>query len=74
MKSPMISNADYITNKKNYSELQVLESPAGYYIGTIYTDESGFQEPGSRDSEYFESREGAEKALKSKSWAQRMRP
>lgn len=54
MKSPMIDNADYIKNKRNYSDLQVCKSAAGYYIGTIFTDpDDGFQEPGSRDSGYF---------------------
>lgn len=63
MKSPMVKNADYIENKAGYSDLQILSSAAGYYIGTIYTDEDGFKEPGSRDSDYFTTRQEAEKAL-----------
>lgn len=64
MKSPMVKNAGYIKEKTGYSELQVLRSGAGYYIGTIYTDpETGFREPGSRDSDYFSKRESAEKFL-----------
>jgi hypothetical protein len=65
MKSPMIQNANYIENKSGYSDLQVLSSAAGYYVGTIYTDpEDGFREPGSRDSDYFRTYEQAEKYLK----------
>lgn len=59
MKSPMIENADYIEDKKGYSELQVLSSAAGYYVGTTYTDEDGFTEPGSRDSGYYRTYEDA---------------
>ena len=46
-----------------FSDLQVLRSAAGWYIGTIHTDEKGFQEPGSRDSTYFASEEIAKKVL-----------
>ncbi len=64
MKSPQVERADTIAedDKRNYSELQVLESNAGYYIGTIYTGEDG-AEPGSRDSDYFPTREKADEAL-----------
>jgi len=58
MKSPMITNASYIEDKENYSDMQVMKSNA-YYIGTEYTDPSGFIEPGSRDSEYFRTEEEA---------------
>lgn len=69
MKSPMVENAGYITNKSGYTELRVLKSAAGYYIGTMYEerDEDGklkWQEPGSRDSEYFRTEEAAAKVLK----------
>ncbi len=55
MKSPMIQAASYITSedKKNYSDMGIMKSAAGYYIGTIYNNPDGFQEPGSRDSHYF---------------------
>lgn len=64
MKSPMVQNQAYILNKSGYSDLQVLLSPAGYYIGTMYNnyDDNGkflFEEPGSRDSDYFETKEEA---------------
>lgn len=49
--------------QKGYSKLMVLSSVAGYYVGTIYTDEDGFQEPGSRESGYFKTREDAENYL-----------
>jgi len=59
MKSPMITEANYIKDKENYSDMQVMKANA-YYIGTVYTDpEVGFAEPGSRDSEYFRTEEEA---------------
>lgn len=67
MKSPMVQSAGYLKpeQKSGYSDLQVLRSGAGYYVGTIYTDpEDGFTEPGSRDSGYFRTHEDAEKYLK----------
>lgn len=39
--------------KQYYSDLQVLESAAGFYIGTIFTYPSGHLSAGSRDSSYF---------------------
>jgi hypothetical protein len=62
MKSPMLENIG-VEDPKNYSDLQILHSPSGYYIGTIYNDPDGFQEPGSRDSDYFKTQGEAEKFL-----------
>jgi hypothetical protein len=58
------------------SEYQVLRSHAGYYVGTTWnacgrqdcSEEEcswgeGFSQPGSRETDYFETREEAEKAL-----------
>lgn len=41
--------------KQYYSNLQVLETAAGFYIGTIFTlpAKPSFPEPGSRDTNYF---------------------
>lgn len=51
------------------SQLQVLESPAGFYIGRLYLyDEYGDSEPHSRESTYMENREIAENALLNKSY------
>ena len=61
--SPQVLKNNFINHKEGYSEMQVLKSPAGYYVGTIYTDVDGFQEPGSRDSEYFGSHEEAQSHL-----------
>lgn len=59
----------------HYSEFMVLKSPAGWYIGTIWTAcgkcdecrrddyEQGWQEPGSRETDYVETEEEATKAL-----------
>jgi len=63
MKSPMIENADYIEEKGNYTELMVLHSPAGYYVGTMYNNPEGYQEPGSRDSNYFKNFKDAQTFL-----------
>lgn len=68
MKSHMIETGDYITNKSGYSDLQVLQSAVGWYIGTIYSnyDTNGnhlYDEPGSRDSVYFPTKEKAEEIL-----------
>jgi hypothetical protein len=56
MRSPMVENTPYYDNfkKAQYSELQVLRSAAGWYVGTTYTNEDGrWVGPGSRDSGYF---------------------
>lgn len=42
-----------------YSDLKVMRSQAGFYVGTSYEDGS----PGSRDSGYHPSREAAERTL-----------
>ena len=47
------------------SELQVLFSNAGYYIGRLLYDENNtFVAPYSRDSGYFETREEALEAIR----------
>jgi hypothetical protein len=63
MKSPMITETGHITNKDRYSDLQVLKSRAGYYVGTVYI-EDGFETPGSRDSDYFATQTEAEEYLR----------
>ncbi len=73
MKSPIVQNADYMTEevKAGYSELQVLDiSPAGFYVGTLYSAWDGvlkahITEPGTRDSGYFSTREEAQAYLDS---------
>lgn len=78
MKSPIIEAMPDLLPKKfedpsatsnRYTEMQVLRSGAGYYIGTLYEeiDADGkvvWVEPGGRDSDYFSSKEGAEAYLK----------
>ena len=50
----------YCPDPDNYSDLKVLSSGAGFYVGTVHTDpEFGFDEPGSRDSDYFPDAESA---------------
>jgi hypothetical protein len=60
MKSPMVINNSFIQDKEEYSDMTVLRSNAGFYIGTRYSDGS----PGTRDSGYFKTRDQAETKLK----------
>ena len=46
-----------------YTELMVLKSAAGWYVGTCYVDSDGIWYPGSRDSGYFNSEVEAEECL-----------
>lgn len=62
MKSYQVMNCIDPLEQANYSDLQVLRSAAGYYIGTVY-DDGGWKEPGSRDTSYFEKKSTAEKVL-----------
>lgn len=79
MKSPQIANivgSSRATTfdspeavRGGYSDLRVLQSCAGYYLGTVYEefDASGnlvWCEPGSRDSGYYATKEAAEADLK----------
>ena len=45
-----------------YSELKVMFSPAGYYLGTDYTMDA-YPSPGSRETHYFNLISEAESAL-----------
>lgn len=69
MKSLMVTNADYINDKSGYTDLQILKSAAGYFIGTLFEerDVTGkviFVDMGSRDSDYFKTEEDAKIYLK----------
>ena len=49
-----------------YTELKVMQSAAGYYIGRGYVVEEEwgtYEEPGSRESGYYKTREAAQCAL-----------
>lgn len=59
MKSYLVTHASYITDKDNYTDLQVLRSGGGYYVGTLYRTDEGWDEPGSRDSDYFATKDDA---------------
>ena len=75
MKSSLIANAEYITNKHYYSDMMVCKSAAGYYIGTMYTSPEGFLAPGGRDSvEYYPTEGAAQHALDNNLFTQRTRP
>ena len=48
-----------------YTDLKVMKSPAGYYLGrTCWDKKDGYEEPLSRESDYFDTKEEAERALK----------
>lgn len=71
----------YPSTEGEYTDLRVLRSAAGWYIGTNFIHNGtalgipkGFIEPGSRESGYYATREEAERALKSESWEQRGHP
>ena len=51
------------TRQPHRSRLQVLQSAAGYYIGTTWIISEQEFEPYSRDSQYFKTKESAESAL-----------
>lgn len=54
--------------ENEYSELMVLQSAAGYYVGTVFHEymenDSYMFVPGSRDSEYFSTFEETKNYLK----------
>lgn len=64
MKSPIAEQYDS-TNLEYYSDLQVMQSAAGYYIGSDFTDHElgGMKVPGTRDTEYFDTKQEAEEML-----------
>lgn len=68
-KSLIVENQD---DSQNYSRLQILSTPAGWYLGTRYCENGyesdqmtpkGGEEPGSRDTSYFSTRDEAAKLL-----------
>ncbi len=59
-KFPNLINGDYVSN------LQVMKSHAGYYLGRSYFDtDYGFEGPYCRETYYFDTREEAESLLES---------
>ena len=69
----------YPSSEGEYTDLQVLHSAAGYYIGTIFlhnktSEFPGLQEPGSRESDYYRTKEAAQKELDAMNWDQRGSP
>jgi hypothetical protein len=65
MQSLQIIHQLPVAEHKNYSELQVLKSRAGWYVGTTHRDpETKIEEPGSRDTDYFHLEKDAVFALR----------
>ena len=46
--------------KERYSDLKVMQSAAGFYVGTEYEDPDFGASPGSRESGYFSTAKEAE--------------
>ncbi len=64
MRSIQIANTVSNGGEYHYSQLRVLKSAAGWYIGTLYTNpDTKSVSPGSRDSDYYSSEERARYAL-----------
>ena len=63
MKSIQVSIHIPQSEQYAYSDLCVMKSAAGWYVGTIYSDPKGFQEPGSRDTDYFATEKDAKFVL-----------
>lgn len=75
MRSPMVASLTDKEDEARYTDLQVLQSAAGWYIGTMYNNPEGYTEPGSRDSyDYYPTQEAAQHALDTKTWVQRTHP
>lgn len=75
MKGYLASKAEGLETEGTYSDLKVMKSNAGWYIGTTFIyKEDGREEPGSRESEYFPNKEMAQDALNMNKWKQREYP
>ena len=51
------------TQDETVSDLRVLQSAAGYYVGRVEITEEGYEFPFCRESGYYPTREKAESAL-----------
>jgi hypothetical protein len=59
----VLSGAKSHKEDPHISEFIVLRSAAGWYIGTIQTSDEGWLEPNTRETDYFDSQEEAQRAL-----------
>ncbi|MDO4644044.1 MAG: hypothetical protein Q4A74_09410 [Cardiobacteriaceae bacterium] len=59
-----IANRPWAEKPEEDSDLRILKSAAGYYVGRVELDEEGHEWPFSRESDYYRSKEKAEDALK----------
>ncbi len=71
MRSMMITGLD---EELRYTNLLVMRSAAGWYIGSYYVNENGSKVPGTRDSDYYPTKEMAEHDLINECWNQRSHP
>lgn len=65
MRSYQVEQCIPKSEQAKFSELKVLCSGAGFYLGTEYTNSEpiGFVEPGSRDTDYYETEAQADVSL-----------
>ncbi len=56
----ILSGAEF---ENGVSEFMVLESNAGWYVGTLYYGEDGLTEPNTRETGYFPTEADAQDAL-----------
>lgn len=66
MKSKQVLNVNSgnESEQSRYSDLKVMQSAAGWYVGTTYQEPgAGYEEPGSRDTGYFATQTEALRAL-----------
>ena len=63
---------DEIVVYPKISELKVLQSAAGYYIGRLYLTSNYESEPYSRESNYFRDPHVAQKALDNNTFVQKL--
>lgn len=59
----ILSGATSQREDPRISNFMVLKSGGGYYVGTLYNNDEGWQEPNSRETDYFDTKEEAERAL-----------
>ncbi len=57
------------TDDGEYGPLQICHSNAGYYIGRIFHNSEGWDEPGSRESDYYQTSALAQDAFDNNSFS-----
>ena len=66
-----LDNTEYLIYPR-VSKLMVLQSAAGYYIGRLYLMSKHESEPYSRESNYFQDPDVAQRALENNTYIQKL--